>query len=363
MRILFVSPNLGIGGVQRQWSLLVPGLRARGHDVLVLALDSGGPFADELKKRGVEVRVAGLRSRFDVLPLTRALATSGWRPDAVVSHSVSAQVVAAWIAWRARAPHVVADHVPVRADGTRRPWRLHQLMLICAIARTSARVVVVSEACRHSLAPIHYQADRIRVIANGVDEAPSVPGERKRVRDELGIPEDRCMVLLAAALRPEKRPDVFVDAVELARQSAPIVGVVAGDGPELRRLAGRPSEGLRMIGRRTNVQALIDAADVVCLTSDAEALPMLVLEAMAASRPVVATDVGGTREAVLDGVTGFVVPPGDAQAVATRLVQLAEQPRLREDLGRNGMALQRDRFTTAQMVDGYEAVLREAAAI
>ena len=108
---------------------------------------------------------------------------------------------------------------------------------------------------------------------------------------------------------------------------------------------------------RTDARELMRAAGAVCLTSEAEALPMSVLEAMALGRPVVATSVGGTGEAVQDGETGFLVEPGDAAAVTRALVALAADPARGAAMGAAGRLRQRERFSGEAMVDGYMRAL------
>ena len=105
------------------------------------------------------------------------------------------------------------------------------------------------------------------------------------------------------------------------------------------------------------------AAGAVCLTSEAEALPMSILEAMALGRPVVATNVGGTGEAVQDGETGFLVEPGDVEAVRRALVALAADPERAAAMGAAGRARQRERFDGEAMVDGYLRAFERIAAV
>jgi glycosyltransferase involved in cell wall biosynthesis len=109
------------------------------------------------------------------------------------------------------------------------------------------------------------------------------------------------------------------------------------------------------------VPELMAAADAVALTSEAEALPMSVLEAMANARPVVATDVGGTAEAVVHGETGLLVPAGDADAVARALLELAADRERARRMGEAGQARQRELFDGERMVDGYERALARMA--
>jgi glycosyltransferase involved in cell wall biosynthesis len=209
-----------------------------------------------------------------------------------------------------------------------------------------------------------YHRDRIRVIHNGVRiGAPA--SSRAAVRRELGLGDDDFVAALVATLRPEKRVDVFVDAVRRAHErNRRISGLVIGGGPQLeplRRLASNES-AVRLLGERRDVGALFAAADVACLSSAAEGVPMALLEAMAAGKPVVATRVGGVPEAVVDGRTGLLVAEGDAEAFAEALLELSDDPALARRLGEAARQRQRDEFGFERMVDAYARAFDEVLA-
>ncbi len=156
--------------------------------------------------------------------------------------------------------------------------------------------------------------------------------------------------------------DLFIEAVAAARRENPeIRGYVAGEGSEherLERLAD--GSGVTLLGVRRDVLELIRGADALCLPSEAEALPMSILEAMALERPVVATDVGGTAEQVVDGETGHLVPAGDPEPVRLALLALAADPAARQRDGRGRAAAPARALQRRAMVDRYERVLSEA---
>jgi len=122
-------------------------------------------------------------------------------------------------------------------------------------------------------------------------------------------------------------------------------------------LVAETPEVVHVLGERSDVPDLIAAADVVCLTSSFEGLPMTVLEAMALSRPVVATRVGGIPDAVTDGRTGRLVPPGDTDAFAEALIELARVPALRRTMGEAASVDYRERYTLEAMAERYGEVL------
>ena len=246
------------------------------------------------------------------------------------------------------------EHTPVMTDGQLVPARAHQRALTRVATRRVDAVIAVSQSQVEPLEALGYR--HITVVPNGVFESA--------VKDVAPSPEFESDVLAAlcvSGLRPEKRVDVFVEAVRAARRENPAIsGYVAGEGREDERLAAlADGSGVELLGVRTDALELMRAAGAVCLTSEAEALPMSVLEAMALGRPVIATDVGGTGEAVLDGETGFLVEPGDVDGVARALVALAADPERAEAMGASGRRRQRSRFSGGAMVDGYLDALGE----
>jgi glycosyltransferase involved in cell wall biosynthesis len=349
---------MGTGGAERQWATLIRELAARGAAVSLLTLEGRGPFFEEVVARGLPAECLELRRRMDPRGLRRALAVgSEFRPDAVVSRGVNGQLVGEAIARRSRAVHVYNEHTPLTPSGRLVPPRPHQRVLTRLVSRTVDDVVAVTERQVAPLRALGYPRERIEVVPNGVF-AREVEG----IEPSPELDGDGFAVLCVAGLRPEKRVDLFIEAVASAHRENPAVrGYVAGEGRErerLERLAG--DNGVSLLGARRDVLSLVAAAGAVCLPSEAEALPMSLIEAMALARPVVATDVGGTRDLVLDGETGHLVPPGDGAAITLALLELAVDEKRARKMGAAGQRRQRERFTGAAMVDGYERAFREA---
>jgi glycosyltransferase involved in cell wall biosynthesis len=360
VRLLYITPSLGAGGAERQASILLPELQTRGVDARALALDSGGPFVEPLRAAGVPVEVAGMRHRFDWGPLWHARAVRDFAPDVIVSRGVSGIYVGDLLArWRGAA-HVYNDHRGVGVELSRR-----RTAMIAFLARRLTRVILVSpDQCAGWLG-YGCPRERIAIIPNGV-VFQDIPSSRSAVRRELGLPEDAVVAMMVASLRPVKRVPDFVRAVRRARERCPsLVGVVVGDGVEHRAVhdAAAGDAGVLLLGHRDDVPRLLQAADVAALTSAHEAMPMALLEAMAAGLPVVATDVGGVAGVVADGETGVLVPPRDPEAVARALERLAGDGELRRRMGAAGRERCRRQWNAEAMADSYLEVLSEACAV
>jgi glycosyltransferase involved in cell wall biosynthesis len=281
----------------------------------------------------------------------------------VVSRGVSGQLVGEAIVRRSRkgagpgAVHVMNEHTPLTPEGRLVAPRPHQRALTRLVSRAVDAVVAVTQRQVPPLEALGYPRGRIDVVPNGVFERHVQGVEPSRDLDSGGF-----AVLCVSGLRPEKRVDLFIEAVAAARrENAAIRGYVAGEGPERERLERlAEGSGVALLGVRRDVLELIRAADAVCLPSEAEALPMSILEAMALERPVVATDVGGTAEQVVDGETGYLVPAGGAEPIQRALLALSADPTRAREMGAAGRRRQRERFGGEAMVDGYLRAFEEA---
>ena len=360
MRLLFVCPDMRTGGAERHWAMLVTELAGRGTALKLLALAGRGPFFEEVVERGVPAESLDLRRRTDPRGLRRAFSVAAaFAPDVVVTRGVSGQLVGEAIARRSRAVHVYNEHTPLTPAGRLVPPRAHQRALTRLVARRVDAVVAVTERQRPPLEQLGYPGARIEVVPNGV-----FARDVERVQPSPELAGDGFPVVCVAGLRPEKRVDLFLEAVAAARAENPAVrGYVAGAGPERERLEPLAARAeVRLLGAREDVLELLAAARAMCLPSEAEALPMSIVEAMALACPVVASDVGGTAELVADGETGFLTPPGDAAAITRALLALASDPGRARAMGAAGRLRQRHGFTGAAMVDGYVSAFERAVA-
>ncbi|MEM1303417.1 MAG: glycosyltransferase, partial [Planctomycetota bacterium] len=184
-------------------------------------------------------------------------------------------------------------------------------------------------------------------------------------RRDLGIGPTAPTVGILAALRPEKNHALFLAAASrVRRQFRDATFVIIGDGPErpgLERLAKELgiADAVRFLGSRDDVPAVLGAIDVLALTSDNEANPVSILEGMAVGKPVVATDVGSVGTTVVDGVTGWLVPPGDEARMADRWMDLLGEPLQARRFGDAGRLAVVENGSLQTMVNGYETLLEQ----
>ena len=230
------------------------------------------------------------------------------------------------------------------------------------------RVICVSEEVRASFVRLDVPAHKFRVVRNGIEPRPAVRS-RAGVLEELGIPPRARVVLTVGKLTIRKGYRTLVKALPAVVEHEPDVYFVwVGEGALEEELRARAhalglGERVRFAGYRRDVPDFMAASDLFVLPSLAEALPLVVLEAMAAGLPVVGTRVCGTNEVVRDGVTGRLVAAGDAEELASAIIEALENRRLAARWGAAGEALAEREFGAGRMAREtagiYEELIRE----
>jgi glycosyltransferase involved in cell wall biosynthesis len=230
-----------------------------------------------------------------------------------------------------------------------------------AVSRGVHRYLAVSGHVRERLAALGVPAAKLRVVRNGVDPGRFEQPVAHVFRSELAGNTRRPIVLTVARLAPQKGLEFLLRAAAMLPEAT---FVIAGDGPARSILAAQAeSAGLadrvRFLGSRRDVPDLLAACDVFVLPSLIEGLPLSVLEAMAAARPVVATRVPGTDETVVDGETGMLVPPRDPEALAHAIRSVLSDPERASRFGSAGRARVLGDFSTRRMVSAVEQQYEE----
>ncbi len=359
--------TLQTGGAERNIVQLVPHLRDLGVEVTVGTMTSAAdsPLAADLaatRTRRVDFRGGRLA---DVWALERFVRFCRSERFDVIHAQDQYTIVSTALARPALGtPTVMTRHVLVEPADTRREAVRARCALVSARFGFD-RVITVSDAVRVALERSGVRPERLRTVHNGIAiEAFEAAGSRRaEVRRSLGWGDDP-IVLMVAVLRRGKGHDVLFSAVPTIRASVPNARfVLVGEGElgrELRSDAAPLGEAVEFLGERWDVPDLMAAADLIVLPSWAEALPNVLLEAGAAGRAAVSTDAGGAAEIVRDGETGYIVPIGAPEPLATRIVELLEHPDRRAEMGEAARARVRAEFTFAaqarRTVEIYEQV-------
>lgn len=363
--IVHLTGSPFVGGPERQMLGLAEHLSADYQTRFLLFKDRGRSVAmrDETLRRGFDCLTlehdapAYRRTIDEIGGALRALAA-----DVVVCHGYKADILGGWAARRIGCRAIAVSH-----GWTAATWkvRLNETLDRWALRRFD-RVVCVSAAQAEKVRRAGVAGAKIVVIRNAVDLKPEPVDAAALAEICRGFREPKRRLIGAAGrFSPEKGYEQFVAAAALVRKTHPDVGfILFGDGP-LRasleqEIARRDLVGHVLLGGfRTDLPRLWPGFELAVLPSYTEGLPVMALEALAAGAPVVATAVGGTPEAIRDGVDGFLVPPRDPGAIADRLGVLLDDAERRRDMGRAGRERVVAEFTFDAQAGAFERLFEE----
>jgi glycosyltransferase involved in cell wall biosynthesis len=359
LRVGIIIGQLHRGGTERQVFELATRLAGGPCLPTVYCLSQvTEPYGGLLVAAGVTLRVFPRSRSLEprrIVALARRLRED--RSDLV--HAVSLHVnFYAWLALLGRSgiPLISSNRV---SDPTEKSLAV---AVNGVVLRRSARVVTNSEDGRAFTSSRYgVPRERIEVIPNCIDTSRFLPAaDSAAVRAALRIPSGAPVAGFIGRVVPQKRVDLFLEAAR--RVSARLPGcrfLVVGDGELLEPMKRMSREaGLEdsvlFTGPRDDVPCLLSAIDLLVLSSDFEGLPNVVMEAMATGRPVVATDVGGSRELIREGVDGRLVPPGDSGRLAERIFEILSSPDRGRSMGREGQRRVGTEFSVEAMVRRFE---------
>jgi glycosyltransferase involved in cell wall biosynthesis len=365
MRILFLSTSMGMGGADSQLLSAAREMISRGHDVLIVSMTPLGPMGQEARNTGIPTESLELKRGVpDPRGLTRlARLVRAWKPDVVHSHMVHANLLARALRLVAPVPALVSTIHNIYEGG----W-----LRMAAYRWTNGLVdhmTIVSEAASdHFVAKGIVPQRLLTVIPNGVDPAlfRTVPAEaRQAFRRSVGLDHEFVWLAVGRFEIAKDYPNMLRAFARLRERHAGAVLLLVGRGSlqaETEAMAGSLGLGgsVKFLGVRSDVPEIMSAADGYVMSSAWEGMPMVLLEAAAAGLPIVATTVGGNREVVLDGKSGYLVPPGDSEALGSAMGRLMELPEdERGAMGEQGRERIRTHYGLSRVVDRWEAVYRE----
>ncbi len=366
---MLVITSLARGGAEAQVTCLAIRLRARGWAVHVVCLTPPEAYVEELEEAGVLVTSLGIRCK---LPDPRVVwrlrkRVTEWRPHVVHGHMVHANLLVRLVRPLVHVPAVVCTAHSVDERGRFGSGRLRVLAYrltdhLCDLTTQVSqagleRYVSLRAAAKH----------RIRVVPNGVDTEcyRAHPAARCSLRDAMNLDKLFVWIAVGRLMLPKDYPNMLQAFACLARERPAAVLLIVGDGPlrpEMEQLARSlgVAERVRFLGIRQDVPGLLNAADAYVMSSAWEGMPMVLLEAQAVGLPAAATDVGGNREVIANGVTGYLVPPKDPEALAQAMLRVMD---LSAEERSSMSAAARSRivanFSLDHVVDLWEDLYRE----
>ncbi len=375
--VLIVVGSLQVGGAETHIAAIAPALQRLGWSVSVYSLGGTGPLHERLESQHVTVIVPPLvrrrRGFGRLLAILKLAIFAGHllmqlirrRPAVVHFFLPEAYLVGGVLAAIARLPVRVMSRRSLNVYSSERP-AIRGLEI--KLHRTMSAILANSRSVARELRDVeHVPADRVGLIYNGIDASRFCCLEaRSLTRASLGLAAATVAMIAVGNLIPYKGHSDLIEALRSGADRLPadwrlfVVGRDDGIGPELARQAAAASfaDKIVFLGERRDIPELLSACEIGLLCSHQEGFSNAVLEGMAAGLPMIVTDVGGNREAVVDGECGFVVPSHNPRQLAEAIVALTNDGPLRARFGAAGRHRVLEQFSLEKCVMKYDRLYR-----
>ena len=366
LRLLFVTTGLNLGGAEVQLVHIATRLKARGWNVRVVSLipSLSSVCAEYLEAAGIPVVSLNIRRKLPdprpFLQLAQLIRT--WRPHVVHSHMVHANLLARLVRPLAPIPVLVCTAQNINEGGRLREILYRLTDPLCDLTTQVSRAGL-ERYVRVGAVPAH----KICLMPNGVDTVRFRPDREARgiMRDALGLHDGFVWLAVGRFERAKDYPNMLRAFAGVVARRPEARLIIAGQGTlqrEAEQLVAelRIADQVHFLGVRKDIPALMNAADAYVMSSAWEGTPMVLLEAGATGLPIVATAVGGNGEVVVDSQTGFLVPPGDSEALMQAMLCLMDlSPKERARMGRAGRAHVDANYSLERVVDQWEKLYTE----
>ncbi len=365
MRILYVVIDGKFSGGNQICATLLRSALKAGHEVELLT-PSLGPLTDALSKEGVRIHLLKLTRSFHVHKvLLLVFLLKSRRMDLVHTHtSLNSEILCRMACFLARIPIICHQHEPTDIDYANPVVAVYQRWLNRITSKFVTQFVAVSQSRREAIIKTRkYRADKIRLIYNGIDVNSFLfQNDRENIRQEWKLRPEQTAVGLIARLELPKGQGTLIEAVPMVLKRYPETRffIIGGDHvphqPSFHRYQKMIQdfgigESCFLLGFKPEIQMLIQALDIVVLPSWWEGHPLVLLEALAAQKPVIASEVGGTPEIIDHEKSGLLISPRDPDALADAICRLIENPNLGKQMARHGYQKVVERFDQKRMIE------------
>lgn len=369
INLLQVVNGLAIGGAEKKLLELVKHLDKRRYNIIVCSIGQGGPLQKDFEALDLDVVVCHKRNKFDLSLINKvARLIRECEIDLVQTTLLLADIVGAFAArWSGLRPPVISWETVSHGENDILRTKSRHVWAYKAAMKRVDKIVAVSREIQHSLMERRGIApEKIELIPYGVDlrKFTRRNGTFDK-RGELKIAGDRVVIGTVARAEPYKGVAYLQQAaVQLVRQYPKLDFLFVGDGSLRKELEAQVhalglSQRIRFLGFRNDVHEIMNAFDIFVLPSLTEGLPNVILEAMASYKPVIATAVGGIPEAVVEGETGLLIPPGDAGAIAAAIRKLLSHNKAALRMGEAGRKRVEELFSLQREVASFDRLYQK----
>lgn len=360
---MLVADKLPLGGAEMVVYNLTLNLNPATFKTYVCCLEGLGEIGEKLKENGIDVIDLGSRKGIDLfLPFKLASIFKRFNIQIVHAHNSTSFKHAALAAKIASVPIVVQT----RHGYELRPKKIQERLFLDLASRQADAIVCICRDLKRTINKNErIQEEKLTVIPNGIDteKFADFSANLRDKKEELGVEDDQFILINVANILPEKDQITLLRAFKILKDNKHKVKLfIAGRIQNKDTYEGikdlvsqlNIAEDVVFLGERKDIPELLYITDIFILSSVLEGMPLAILEAMAAGKPIVATDVGGISEIVAHNETGLLVPPKSPETLANAISILLRDKNKRYQLGANARVTAKERFSLRAMVDNYE---------
>jgi glycosyltransferase involved in cell wall biosynthesis len=358
LKVIHMVEDLEVGGLEKVLATIVLGMNRDKYEVEIWCLVAGGLIADELEKKGIKVRVLGLKSYHNPIPVIKlASLLRRERVDIVHTHGHFPGMFARLSGLLAHIPKTIT-HIHTtqkRRMLVEKIFSIFSYRILC-ISQAVQEFMVLEEGVNRS---------KTMLIYNSIEmpEEEVAYEERVSIRKSFGFDRDDVVLIVVASLNKHKGHKILLEAfANGVKKKSNLKLLIVGVGPleaKIRRHAQKLDllSNVKFAGLRRDVPLLLSMSDIFVLPSvEREGLGLVIIEAMAMRKPVIGSELGGIPEVIENGVNGLLFPPGDTEKLSYAIDILASDKHLREQMGQTGRKVFEKKFTGKQMINAIEAI-------
>jgi glycosyltransferase involved in cell wall biosynthesis len=364
INLLHILSSLQIGGAEKQVVTLLKHVDKKKYRIILCCLHSGGPLEKEIKNEEIEIVLLRMRLRYILFAMFKLIRLMKKENIQIVHTHLYFDHLFGRIAAR-----IAGVPVIVTTEHGRGMWKKGRHLLFERIANrfTDMRIAVSEDIRQIRIQREHTPPEKVITIPNAINEDDFIVSDyvHSDKRKALGINSDDLVIGTVARFDPDKALDKLLEAAYLVVKSIENVKIIlVGNGPLRKNLEDHAArlkiaDKVVFTGARTDIVELLSIMDVFVISSIREGIPVSLLEAMAAERAVVATNVGGNAEVINDESCGLIVAPNDIDALAIGIISLLNNKALRERMGRKARVRIQENFSVKSQVGKIESLYEE----
>lgn len=358
--ILFVTVGYTLGGSENMIARIAPRLKNRGYKIRVLAFKNWGPVSETIKESGIECIALQGKGKFDFRVLWRYfIYLKKTSPDLIIAFLYRAYIPSRIFGFILGIPTISS------VRDVQKWINPFQVFLEKMTSNLSFVIYSCSNAVTQFLIKkIGIKREKIVTIPNGIDaDAYEIKINKENKIKELGLNRNLMIVGTVCRLQEKKKGlKVLLNAAKILQKEISFQLLIVGTGKDEKMLISMTKkDGIKahFLGERKDIREILQTMDVFVLSSLYEGSPVSVLEAMATSIPVVASNVGNLPEVIVDGVTGFLVRPSNPEELAKGIKSLLQNNKMRKDFGKAGFKRVKENFSIDKTVESIEKLWKE----